>query len=127
MYSLALETECPLFAAVHPPPSLLTRVRTQTAERILQQEIHTGRFILRESKTCAGSYTLSVLVDGEVRHIRVRDNPRGGICLREHAADREIFSDVLQMVRCYCNTKLQLRGSIPFYLLPAKIENMSEA
>jgi hypothetical protein len=96
---------------------------------MLLQEMQTGRFVVRESQTCPGTYTLSVLVDGQVRHVRVRDAPRGasgGLCLRENATDREIFSSLVELIECYAVCKLQLRDSIPFYLVP-QATDLSEA
>lgn len=93
----------------------------------MQNEMRTGRFLVRESKSCPGAYTLSVLVDGEVRHVKVRDADNGGICLRANATEREIFSDIMDMVTAYCSTKLQLKGSIPFYLVAATANDLSEA
>eukprot|EP00045_Choanoeca_perplexa_P018194 m.281669 g.281669 ORF g.281669 m.281669 type:complete len:715 (+) comp17742_c0_seq1:90-2234(+) len=102
------------------------RLDRVAAEAILQNEMRTGRFVIRESQSCPGAFTLSVLVDGEVRHVKVRDAPGGGICLRANATEREIFHDLLDMVESYCSTKLQLRGSIPFYLVPASANDLSE-
>ena len=88
--------------------------------------MRTGRFIIRESQSCPGAYTLSVLVDGEVRHVKVRDAAGGGMCLRANATDREIFDDLLGLVKTYSSSKLQLKGSIPFYLVPISANDLSE-
>jgi fyn-related kinase len=99
---------------------------TQAAEAILQNEMRTGRFVIRESQSCPGAFTLSVLVDGEVRHVKIRDATGGGVCLRANATDREIFHDLIDMVTTYSSTKLQLKGSIPFYLVPNSANDLSE-
>lgn len=72
--------------------------------------------MVRESQSEPGMHTLSVLVDGKVRHIRVR-NVKGGVALRENPEKREIFPSLLALIRGYMASKMQLHDTIPFYLL----------
>ena len=82
---------------------------------------------MRESKAHKGELTLTVFVDGHVRHIRVRQIAGRGIALRADPTDREVFRDMKHLVDTYTRVKLQLRGSIPFYLVPHFQNNNSEA
>eukprot|EP00730_Choanoeca_flexa_P004817 TRINITY_DN11808_c0_g2_i3.p1 TRINITY_DN11808_c0_g2~~TRINITY_DN11808_c0_g2_i3.p1 ORF type:complete len:672 (+),score=140.77 TRINITY_DN11808_c0_g2_i3:167-2182(+) len=130
MDQLGLESKAivnPHRLSLHHQPWYRPNLDRAATEAILSNEVHTGRFIVRESKSCPGAFTLSVLVDGDVRHVKVRDTPDGGVCLRANATEREIFSDVLEMIEAYCSVKLQLKGSIPFYLVPEAANDLSEA
>lgn len=97
------------------------------SENVLRNEMQTGRFIVRESSSNTGELTLSVLVGDEVRHIRVCKLQQGGISLRANPTQREIFNNMNELVDCFSHTKLQLRDSIPFYLIPTPVTEQSDA
>ena len=90
-------------------------------------QVQTGRFVVRESQSERGEHTLSVLVNGRVRHIRVRKLGSRGVALRENASDREISPNLLELIRAYMVNKMQLANADPFYLIPETSEDRSEA
>lgn len=93
---------------------------------MLKGQVHTGRFVVRGSQAEPGEHSLSVLVDGSVRHIRIRRQPNGGVALREQPTEREVFVDVLTLVQTYFTVKMQLKDTIPFYLVPDSVRDLSE-
>ncbi|XP_003781652.1 tyrosine-protein kinase FRK [Otolemur garnettii] len=74
--------------------------RTDAEKQLLYSENQTGAFLVRESESQKGDFSLSVLHEGVVKHYRIRRLDEGGFFL----TPRRNFSTLNKFVRYYSTT-----------------------
>ena len=73
------------------------RIKRNEAEKILLHSGRDGNYLIRESESKPGDYSLSVLVYGNVKHYRIRTLDEGGYFI----ARRVTFKNLHEMVAHY--------------------------
>ncbi|XP_012888250.1 PREDICTED: tyrosine-protein kinase FRK [Dipodomys ordii] len=73
--------------------------RTDAEKQLLYSENRTGAFLIRESESQTGDFSLSVLDEGVVKHYRIRRLDEGGFFLTR----RQTFSTLNEFVNYYSN------------------------
>ncbi|XP_048209900.1 tyrosine-protein kinase FRK [Perognathus longimembris pacificus] len=73
--------------------------RTDAEKQLLYSENRTGAFLIRESESQAGDFSLSVLDEGVVKHYRIRRLDEGGFFLTR----KQTFSTLNEFVNYYSN------------------------
>ncbi|XP_053448490.1 tyrosine-protein kinase FRK isoform X2 [Nycticebus coucang] len=97
--------------------------RTDAEKQLLYSENQTGAFLIRESESQKGDFSLSVLDQGVVKHYRIRRLDEGGFFL----TPRRNFSTLNKFVRHYSTTRdglcvklgkpcLKIQAPMPFDL-----------
>ncbi|XP_007952267.1 tyrosine-protein kinase FRK [Orycteropus afer afer] len=74
--------------------------RADAEKQLLYSENRTGAFLIRESESQKGDFSLSVLDEGAVKHYRIRTLDEGGFFLTR----RRIFSTLNEFVNHYTKT-----------------------
>ncbi|XP_066867798.1 tyrosine-protein kinase FRK isoform X1 [Kogia breviceps] len=74
--------------------------RSEAEKQLLYSENQTGAFLIRESESQKGNFSLSVLDEGVVKHYRIRRLDEGGFSLTQ----RRTFSTLNEFVSHYTKT-----------------------
>lgn len=74
--------------------------RADAEKQLLYSENQTGAFLIRESESQKGDFSLSVLDEGVVKHYRIRRLDEGGFFLTR----RKVFSTLNEFVNYYTTT-----------------------
>jgi fyn-related kinase len=82
----------------------------KVAEARLLQHPRDGTFIIRDSSRTQGEYSLSLLYQGAVKHLRIRLRGDGQYVLGEEKVDEVAFASVVELVNFHKREPLVLKS-----------------